>query len=131
MNAIFTTEKVKYEVNRLGYTRNGHFVQGEVNLKQLTIGQPAIIEFKLNGHKQIIKTDTVTDIEQCPDCFKNRLDKEVHPYNISVIRKDRSIIKLMRIGTEEQVRKWVTNRFPNEKITYRIAPIPVRKKGVS
>lgn len=130
-NAIFTTEKVKYEVSRLGYSRNGHFVQGEATLKQLSIGECAVIEVKINGHIQVIKTDIITDIFECPAIFKKKMDKEVHPYNISVFRKDRSVVKLMRIGTEAEVGTWITNRFPNEKITYRIAPIPVRRKGVS
>lgn len=130
-NAIFTTEKVKYEVSRLGYSRNGHFVQGEATLKQLSIGECAVLEVKINDHVQVIKTDIVTDIIECPTIFKMKMDKEVHPYNISVFRKDRSVVKLMRIGTEAEVRAWVTNRFSDEKISYRIAPIPVRRKSVS
>jgi hypothetical protein len=131
MKAIFTTEKVKYELNDKGYTRNGHSVQGEVTLKDLSIGQPAVIEFKLNQYVQVIRTDVVTDIEVCPIYFKQKMDTEIHPYNISVIRQNGGINKLMKIGTETEVRKWLSDKFPNEELSYRIAPVPVKRKGVS
>jgi hypothetical protein len=131
MKAIFTTEKVTYELNDKGYTRNGHSVQGEVTLKDLSIGQPAVIEFKLNQYVQVIRTDVVTDIEVCPIYFKQKMDTEIHPYNISVIRQNGGINKLMKIGTETEVRKWLSDKFPNEELSYRIAPVPVKRKGVS
>jgi hypothetical protein len=131
MKAIFTTEKVKYELNDKGYTRNGHFVQGMVTLKDLSIGQPAVIEFKLNQYVQVIRTDVVTDIEVCPIYFKQKMDTEIHPYNISVIRQNGGINKLMKIGTETDVREWLSDKYPNEEISYRIAPVPVKRKGVS
>lgn len=131
MKAIFTTEKVRYELSDSGYTRNGHFVQGEVTLKELSIGQPAIIEFKLKQYAQVIRTDVVTDIEQCPVYFKMKMNTEVHPYKISVSRKNGQSLKLMKIGTEKEVREWLSDKYPDEEISYRIAPIPVRKIGVS
>ncbi|QOK30028.1 hypothetical protein IIE26_27050 (plasmid) [Cytobacillus oceanisediminis] len=131
MKAIFSTEKVKYELNKSGYSRNGHFVQGEVRLKQLSIGQPSIIEVKVNKYVQVIRTDIVTDIDVCPAYFKMMMSTEVHPYKISVIREDGDIVKLMKIGTEIEVREWISKKYPGEEISYRIAPIPVSNKGAS
>jgi hypothetical protein len=131
MKAIFTTEKVRYELSNLGYSRNGNFVQGEVTLKELSIAKPAVIEFKLKQFVQVIRTDVVTDIEDCPTYFKMKMNTESHPYKISGTRKDGSKIALMKIGTEKEVRKWVSEKYPGEEISYRIAPIPVRTKGVS
>jgi hypothetical protein len=131
MKAIFTTEKVKYELSDKGYSRNGHFTQGEVTLKDLSVGQPAVIEFKLNDYVQVIRTAEVIDIEVCPIYFKQKMDTEIHPYNISVIRENGGITKLMKIGAEPEIRKWLSDKFPNEQISYRIAPVPVKRKGVS
>ena len=55
MKAKFRTEKVEYVIENGGYSRNGHFVQGEVKLKSLSIGSEAQIE---------IKTGFITTIQQ-------------------------------------------------------------------
>ncbi len=130
MKASFNTENVKYELSELGYTRNGHFVQGKVTLKQLTIGKPAILEFELNNFVQVIHTDIVMDIEKCPAFFKMKMSLDVHPYKIRIKRNDKDIIS-MRIGTEVEIKQWVKERYPKEDVEYKIAPIPVRRKGVS
>lgn len=130
MKAIFKTEMVDYEVNRLGYTRNGHSVQGQVTVKQLTVGQPAIIECKSNNLVQVIKTDVVTDIVECSRLLKAKISQEVHPYKVSVITEKGKILTLMKIGTESEVKDWVSDRFPNEDVKYGIAPIPLKRKGI-
>jgi hypothetical protein len=131
MKAIFTTEKVKYELNEKSYTRNGHSVQGEVKLTELAIGQPAVIELKHNDFVQVIRTDIVTEIKECPIYFKKLMDTEIHPYKISITCRDGSIINQMRIGTETDVRGWLSERYPNDDVTYRITPIPLKRRGVS
>ena len=131
MKAIFNTEKVQYELSTSGYTRNGHFVQGEVTLKQLTIGQPAVIEFKLNDYVQVIRTDIVTDIRECPAYFKMKMNTEVHPYVVTIRRGGGHVLKTMKIGTESEVKKWLSEGYPGADYSLKVAPIPVRKKGVS
>lgn len=131
MKAIFSTEKVKYEVSESGYSRNGHFVHANVTLKELTIGQPAVIEVRLNGYEQIIRTDIVTDIEICPDYFKMKMKTEVHPYKITVTSPSGTPLVTMKIGTAAEVDEYVKKMYPNEKVNYQIAPIPTRKRRVS
>ena len=131
MKAVFNTEKVKYELSTSGYTRNGHFVQGEVTLKQLSIGQSACIEVNSNGFKQVIRTDIVTDIEVCPAYFKMKMNTEVHPYKITIRHSASHVLKTMKIGTEIEVKEFIKKMYPNEKVDYEIASIPTRKRGIS
>ncbi len=131
MRAIFNTEKVEYELGQSGYTRNGHFVRGEVSLKQLSIGQPAIIEVVTNGFKQVITTDVVVDIKECPAFFRIKMNTEVHPYIVTINKKGIKPFKRMKIGTEKEVRDWAKKTFPTATVSYKVAPIPVRAQGVS
>lgn len=131
MKAIFSTEKVKYEVSESGYSRNGHSVQADVILKELTIGQPAVIEVKTNGYEQLIRTDIVNDIELCPAYFKMKMKTEVHPYKITMISPSGTPLVTMRIGTAAEVEAHVKKMYPNEKVNYQIAPIPTKNRSVS
>ncbi|MEQ2527689.1 hypothetical protein WMO40_13340 [Bacillaceae bacterium CLA-AA-H227] len=131
MKAVFNTEKVTYELSKSGYTRNGHFVQGEVTLKELSIGQPACIEVNSNGYKQVIRTDIVTDIEVCPAFFKMKMNTEVHPYKITIRRSEGHVLSTMKIGTEKEVKAAISKMYPDCKVNYEISPIPTRKRGIS
>lgn len=126
MLAKFRTEKVEYVIEKGGYSRNGHFVQGKVKIRSLSIGQPAQIEFISGEFAQLIRTDIVLDIEKCPIKFKMEMSNQVHPYRIKVINEKSKLITLMKIGTEKEVKNWIENRFNNCKVAYGIEPIPTR-----
>jgi hypothetical protein len=130
MLARFCTEKVEYVIEKCGYSRNGHFVQGEVKIRSLSIGQPAQFEINVGDYKQLIRTDMVMDIEKCPLNFKVEMGNQVHPYRIKVVNEKAKPITLMKIGTVKEVKNWIEKRFIGRKVTYGIEPIPTRLEAL-
>ena len=126
MKAKFRTEKVEYVIENGGYSRNGHFVQGEVKLKSLSIGSEAQIEIKTGAYTQLIRTDIVHSIDLCPAIFKMQMATEVHPYRIKVVNKNSKPGIFMKIGTEKEIQAYVKDRFKVKRLTYAIEPIPTR-----
>lgn len=130
MKALFRTAHVEYLLENNGYSRNGHFVQGKVTLKQLAFGKPAIFEIETPGYSQVIRTDDVLDIQEMPLWVKGQVSNEVHPYRVYVSRKENPApLVVMKIGTKAEVEKWAKDRWSDEQIRISLIPIPASRQA--